>query len=79
MRRNTVLFQNLHQIIGHAVIDDTLAADRPLFESVERGRVVLIGNDHESGVVRCEYLFRFAFINLFSFFHNDKLPFDFPV
>lgn len=51
MRGNAVLFEKLHKVIRHAVVDLALAEDRALFQSVERGRIVLVINDVKLRIV----------------------------
>ena len=64
------LFELLHQQVAHLVVDDALADDGALLQTVERGRVVLIGHDIAFGVVGQKYFLCLTFIELFTFFHN---------
>ena len=75
MGGNPGLFQPLHQAVAHLVVDDALAGDGALFQSVEGRGIVLIGHNQQIRIIRGIDLFGLAFIKLFSFFHVGYLLF----
>ena len=62
MGGDPLLLQKLEDVVGHAVVDGSLADDGALFEAVERGRVIFIGNDAIIRVLRCVNFLCFALI-----------------
>ena len=58
-----------HQTVRHLVVDNALAHDRSLFQSVQRGGVILIGYDHQIGVLGGINLFCLALVQLLFLFH----------
>ncbi len=69
MGRNTLFLQELEQVIGHFVVDNTLAGDCPLLQSIECCGVVLIIDNTEIAVIRGKNFFCLAFIKLFFLLH----------
>jgi len=63
------LLHPLHQAVGHLVVDDALAHDGALLGPVEGGGVVLIGHDHQFGVVGGVDLLGLSFVQLLALFH----------
>ena len=62
------LFHDAEHHVAHLVVDDALARNGAFFETVERGRIVLVIDDDDVGIFRCENLFRLAFVQLTEFF-----------
>ena len=65
---NAVLLQHLHQVVADLVVDDALGFDGALFQAVERGRIVLVVDDQQFGVVGFKDLLGLAFVELVQFF-----------
>ena len=53
-----------HQAVGHLVVDDALAHDGALLQTVQGGGVVLVVHDDQIGVIRLKDLLGLALINL---------------
>ena len=70
---NALLFQVLHQAVAHLVVDDTLAGDGALFQTVEGGGIVLVIHDQQLGIVGLKNLFGFSFVQLFQFLHSINM------
>ena len=68
MSRNAFLFQLLHDVVGHTVVDNTLANDCALLLAVECSCIVLIVYDHNFRILGCEYFLCLALIELLCFF-----------
>ena len=77
MGRNAFLSEPLHQQIAHVVVDDTLALNGALFQTVESSRIVLVIDDQQFGIIRAEYLLGLSFIKLFTLDHACALLRDF--
>ena len=73
MGRDAIFLKQAHQVVGNLVVDNPLFGDRAFFQTVKRGRVVLVINDVGIGIIGFKHLFRFSFIKLFQFFHNYRL------
>ena len=73
MRGHAFLFQELHQVVGHAVVDGALALNGALLQAVEGGGVVLVVHQHEARIVGRKYLLGLAFVKLFHLFHGNCL------
>ena len=73
LKGNAVFLQELHQVVGHAVVDDALADDGALLFAVEGSRVVLIIHDVKLRILGGENFFGFSFVKLFPFFHVHRL------
>ena len=67
MGGDALLFEQLHQEVGHAVVDGAFAGDGAFFEAVIRGGVILIGDDDKVGVLGRVDLLGFSFVELFLF------------
>ena len=74
MGGDAVLFQHLHQEVGHAVIDNALALNGALLQTVERSRVILVFHQHHTGIVGRKYLLSLAFIQLLQLLHLKFPP-----
>ena len=60
---------------AHFVVDDSLAGDGALFQAVEGGGVVLIGDDDHVGVVGGKDLLGLALVQLLQFLKaHIKIP-----
>ena len=70
---DAVLFQHLHEEIGHPVVNHALAGDGALLQAVEGGGVVLVIHQHHIGIVRCENLLGLALVNLLQLLHDKFL------
>ena len=57
MGGNALPLQPGHEQVAHPVVDDSLALDSALFQAVEGGGVVLIGNNQKFCVLSRIYLF----------------------
>ena len=68
MSLDPLLFEHLHEVIAHSVIDNALAYDSALFKPVKRGRVVFVVYDEKVGIARGVHLFRLALVQLFLLF-----------
>ena len=77
MGRNAFLLEPLHQQIAHVVVDDTLALNGALFQTVESSSIVLVIDDQQFGIIRAEYLLGLSFIKLFTLDHACALLRDF--
>ena len=73
--RHALLLEQLEHVVAHHVIDRALARNGALLLAVERGRVILVGDDDEVRIVGCEYLLGLAFVKLFFLFHVHFLHF----
>ncbi len=73
MRGHTVFFKQFHQMIGHAIVDGTLASNASFFETVKSGGIVFIVHKHQIGVIGGVYFLGFTFIHLLSFHHGIVL------
>ena len=69
MRGDSGLLHFRHQTVRHLVVDNALAHDRSLFQSVQRGGIILIGYDHQIGVLGGINLFCLALVQLLFLFH----------
>ena len=65
MCRDPFLLQDLAEIVAHAVVDDALADDRSLLETVERCRIILVSDDQPVVILRLEHFLRFSFVHHF--------------
>ena len=74
---DAVLFQHRHEPVAHFVVDDTLADDGALFQSVERGGIILVCHDQKLGVIGGKHLLGFSFVQLLFRFHVCFLLFIF--
>ena len=70
MGRNTFLLKKLENMVGHAVVDHTLAHDGSFLLSVEGRCIILIINDHHIRVICCKYLLCLSFVKLLHLFHG---------
>ena len=75
MGGDALLLQPGHEQVAHLVVDDALARDGTLFQAVEGGSVVLIGDDQLLGVVSGVDLLGLALVEQFLFFHGSSPPF----
>ena len=74
MSRYACLFQPAHEKIAHTVIDNALARDTALFQTVERRGVILVADDEFFGIVRTIDTFSLSFVQKFFLFHVPLLP-----
>ena len=68
---NALFFQICHQAVAHLIVDDPLTADGALFQSVERGGIILVLHNVERGIVRCKYLLGLSFVKLLQLLHKN--------
>ena len=72
---HALLLQAAHQVVGHAVVDGALAGDGALFQAVEGGGVVLVGDDDNLRVAGGVDLLGLALIELLLFLKTHlKFP-----
>ena len=64
------LFHLRHQAVGHLVVDNALAHNGAFFQAVQRGSVILVGYDHQGGILRCINLLGLSFVQLLFLFHH---------
>ena len=69
MRGNAVLLQKTEQEIRHPVVHHAFSDNRPFFQSVQRGCIVLVGDDHKRRIIGSINLLCLSFVELFCFFH----------
>ena len=67
---NALLLEQGHKVVGHAVVYRTLALDGALLQSVECGRVVLVGDYNLVCLVGRVYALCLALIDKLSLFHR---------
>ena len=72
---DALLLQPGHEQIAHLVVDDSLAGDGPLFQAVEGGGVVLIGDDQLLRIVGGVDLLGLALVEQFFFLHGRSPPY----
>ena len=65
MRRNTVLLQQLHDAVGHAIVNGAFSGNGALFKSIERRCIVFVIHNYNVRIIRLKYFFGFSFIQLF--------------
>ena len=72
---HALLLQAAHQVVGHAVVDGAFAGDGALFQAVEGGGVVLVGDDDNLRVAGGVDLLGLALIELLLFLKTHlKFP-----
>ena len=69
MGGDAVLFQHLHEQVGHAVVDGAFAQDGALLLAVEGRCVILVLHDEAFGIIGAKHFLSFSFVDLFQLFH----------
>ena len=62
MGGDPLLLQKLEDMVGHAVVDGSLADDGALFQTVHGSGVILIIYDQDVRIFCCINLFCFSFV-----------------
>ena len=72
VRRDALFLQQLHEVVRDLVVHNALAHDGAALEAVERGGVVLVGDDDAFRIVGRKDLLGLAFVKLFKFLHGSN-------
>ena len=70
---DTHFLQMLHQPVAHLVVDNSLALDGALFQTVEGGGIVLVVHNQQLRVFCCVHFFGFALVKHLFLFHETNV------